>query len=168
MRCGHQMNSKEYFWYCSLSLQCPPCFCLIMILIKMLDNDKNSLRPEEIMNWHNAFQPVVEKIQSQYPGYAIGISSPLFNGLVALSPNFTVDKMGKGITPNDKSTYETGNYCFMSINSSISWTGDDVIGVTYPVFYKGEVIAHTFLPYSSFGVAFLRLSGLSIINLKKR
>jgi len=114
------------------------------ILIKMLDNDKNSLRPEEIMNWHNAFQPVVEKIQSQYPGYAIGISSPLFNGLVALSPDFTMDKMGKGITPNAKATYETGNFCFMSINNSISWMGDDVIGVTYPVFYKGEVIAHTF------------------------
>lgn len=114
------------------------------IIVQLLDDDRANLRPEDSMKWHSALQPVINKIQSQYPEYAIGISSPLFNGLIALSPNFTEDKMGKGITPNAKSTYETGNFSFMIINNSISWMGEDVIGVTYPVFYKGEVIAHTF------------------------
>jgi len=113
-------------------------------IAQILDNDRANLRPEDIMKWHSALQPVINRIQSQYPDYAIGISSPQVNGLIALSPNFTADKMGKGITPNAKATYETGNFNFMAINNSIGWMGENVIGVTYPVFYKGEVIAHTF------------------------
>lgn len=114
------------------------------IIVKIMDNDQGDLRPEQIMEWHNALQPVVEKIQAQYPNYAVGISSPLLNGVIALAPGFTVDKMGKGITPNARQTYETGNFCFMTITNSLSWDGENVIGVTYPVFYKGEIIAHTY------------------------
>lgn len=113
------------------------------IIVQILEENR-TIRPEDVMKWHDALQPVIDKIQSRYPEYAIGISSPSFNGLIALSPNFNEDKMGKGIMPNAKVTYETGAYSFKTLNNSVNGAGDDVISVTYPVFYKGEVIANTF------------------------
>jgi signal transduction histidine kinase len=108
----------------------------------MVDAQKD-LMPDQLMKIHGVFQPVLEEIQAEYPEYTVGISSPRLNGLIAMAPGFSVDKMGKGITPRAQVTYDTGNFNFMIINNSLSQNGKTVMGVSYPVFYKGQVIAHT-------------------------
>jgi signal transduction histidine kinase len=108
----------------------------------MVDTQKD-LTPDQIMKLHDVLQPVIERIQAEYPEYTVGISSPMFNGVIAMAPGFSVDKMGKGMTPLAKTTYNTGNFNFAIINHSLSQNGNTVMGVAYPVFYKGQVIANT-------------------------
>lgn len=108
----------------------------------MIDGQKE-LEPNQLLKFHNALQPIIEKIQTENPGYTVGIASPSLNGLIAVSPGFSVERMGKGIQPNAQATYDTGNFNFITIDNSLNPDCDTVMAVTYPVFYKGEVMAHT-------------------------
>lgn len=104
---------------------------------------QQELEPDQLMKFHDALQPIIEKIQTENPGYTVGISAPRLKGLIAVSPGFSVERMGKGITPNAQATYDTGNFEFIIIDDSLNPDCDTVMAVTYPVFYNGEVIAHT-------------------------
>lgn len=112
-------------------------------LFHTLLNAQQDLTPEQLLSFHDALQPVITRIQTEYPEYAVGVSSPRLNGVIAMAPGFSTDKLGKGITPRAQATYDTGSYHFIIINHSVSQKGKQVMGVTYPIFYKGQVIAHT-------------------------
>jgi len=111
-------------------------------LIDSMIDGQDGLTPDQLMKAHDAFQPILENIQAEYPEYTVGVSSPKLNGLIAMAPGFSVDKLGNGIGPNAQATYDTGSFNFMIINHSSSQNGETVMKVTYPVFYKGQVIAH--------------------------
>jgi signal transduction histidine kinase len=105
--------------------------------------DQKDLTPDQLMKFHDALQPILEKIQAEHPEYTVGISSPRLNGLIGMAPGFSVEKMGKGIPPPAQVTYDTGNFNFVIIHKTLSQNDKTVMGVTYPVFYKGQVVAHT-------------------------
>jgi signal transduction histidine kinase len=111
-------------------------------LFDSMIDDREDLSPDQIMKFHDVLQPIIEKIQAEYPEYTVGISSPMLNGLIAMAPGFSLNKMGKGIAPLSQVPYNTGNFNFVIINNSLSQNGNTVMGVSYPVFYKGQVIAH--------------------------
>jgi signal transduction histidine kinase len=112
-------------------------------LFEQMVDDQQGITPDQLMKFHDALQPVLEKIQTEYPDYTVGISSPALNGLIAMAPGFSVNKMGKGITPFAKFTYDTGKFNFMIVKKSLIQDGKTVMGLSYPVFYKGQVIANT-------------------------
>ncbi len=100
----------------------------------------SNIERQQILN--ETYQPIAEKIATQYPNIGLGIYSREL-GTLAMVPNFNSHLLTAGCNPLYLKSYETGKTEFLFSNASVNWQGKPILAVTYPLVFRGEIIGHT-------------------------